>query len=56
LGTVRRLGETTLGRFLEAMAAWLEAFPQSDISWGEAIPEPDWRFIAELLLAAREYE
>jgi hypothetical protein len=46
----------TLDRFLEAMAGWLEAFPQSYLNTGRRVPEPDWRFVADVLLAARMYE
>ena len=47
---------STLERFLDAMAAWLSAFPQSYINTGESTPDPDWRFVADLLRAARVYE
>ena len=46
----------TLERFLDAMAAWLSSFPQSYVNTGQPIPEPDWRFAAALLRAARVYE
>ncbi len=46
----------SLERFLEAMAAWLSAFPQSYKNTGQTIPEPDWRFVADCLRAARIYE
>ena len=46
----------TLERFLDAMAAWLSAFPQPYINTGEAVPDPHWRFVADLLCAARIYE
>ncbi len=45
-----------LGSFLVAMAAWLSSFPQSYINTGQPIPEPDWKFVADCLLAARVYE
>jgi hypothetical protein len=46
----------TLGRFLEALAAWLDSFPAYYRNTGRAVPDPDWHFIAEALLAARIYE
>ena len=46
----------TLDRFLEAMAAWLSAFPQSYVNCGQDVPKPDWRFVADVLRAARVYE
>ena len=46
----------TLGRFLEAMEAWLSTFPQAYVNVGEETPTPDWRFVADLLRAARIYE
>jgi hypothetical protein len=46
----------TLEHFLDAMAAWLSAFPQSYVNTGEAVPNPDWRFVADVLRAARVYE
>jgi hypothetical protein len=46
----------TLERFLEAMAAWLAMFPQSYVNTDQVVPNPDWRFVADVLLAARVYE
>jgi hypothetical protein len=46
----------TLAQFLDAMAAWVESFPKSYINSAEPIPEPDWRFVADILRAARIYE
>jgi hypothetical protein len=46
----------TLDRFLEAMAAWLSAFPQSYVNTGRPVPTPDWRFGADVLRAASTYE
>jgi hypothetical protein len=46
----------TLERFLDAMAAWLSAFPQSYVNTDHAVPDPDWRFVADVLRAARVYE
>ena len=45
-----------LGRFLAAMAAWLSTFPQVYINLDKRIPEPDWKFVADCLRAARVYE
>lgn len=38
------------------MEAWLGAFPQSYLNTGQQVPEPDWRFVADVLRAARIYE
>lgn len=46
----------TLDRFLDAMAAWLATFPQPYVNHGIDMPDPDWRFVADLLRAARIYE
>ena len=46
----------TLDSFLEAMGAWVSTFPQVYINTGQAIPEPDWNFVADCLRAARIYE
>ena len=46
----------TLDRFLDAIAAWLSSFPQSYLSAGVDVPDPDWRFVADVLRAARIYE
>ena len=46
----------TLDRFLESMAAWLSEFPQSYLNTRQPVPGPDWRFVADVLLAARVYE
>ena len=46
----------TLDSFLQAMAAWLSTFPQVYINTERPIPEPDWKFVADCLRAARIYE
>jgi hypothetical protein len=46
----------TLERFLEAMTAWLETFPQAYINLNRPVPKPDWSFMADCLLAATAYE
>ncbi len=45
-----------LGVFLQAMASWLSTFPQVYVNLKEPIPEPDWKFVADCLRAARIYE
>jgi len=45
-----------LRSFLMAMASWLASFPQFYVNTGRAVPEPDWRFVADCLRAARVYE
>ena len=47
---------TSTVQFLQAMAAWLSSFPQSYMNTGQAIPDPDWRFLADVLRAAATYE
>ena len=46
----------TLASFLDAMGAWLASFPQSYVNTGRSVPNPDWRFVADVLCAARVYE
>jgi len=47
----------TLVRFLEALAASLEALPSGYANRGERFPEtPTWRIFAELLVMATGYE
>ena len=46
----------TLDDFLGAIASWLAVFPQSYINNGQPTPEPDWRFVADVLRAGRIYE
>ena len=47
---------TSTVRFLQSMAAWLSSFPQSYVNTGQPIPDPDWRFLADVLRAAATYE
>lgn len=47
---------SNLEDFLEAMAAWVGTFPQPYINTGQSIPEPDWKLLADCLLAASSYE
>lgn len=43
-----------LGRFLEAMSAWIDSMDAYYRNIGEPIPtQPDWRTLAEILGAAR---
>lgn len=47
----------TLERFLEALAAVLEASPGRYANAGERFPEqPTWKLLAEVLVAASGYE
>jgi hypothetical protein len=47
----------TLDDFLEAMAAWVAVYEHAYRNTGRPVPENvNWRFIAELLAAARSYE
>lgn len=46
----------TLDGFLQAMAAWLSTFPQVYVNNKQPIPDPDWKFLADCLRAARIYE
>lgn len=47
----------TLERFLEALAACLEAIPDVYANTGEQLPkEPSWRILAEVLIKASGYE
>ena len=46
----------TLESFLDAIASWLAAFPQSYINNGQPVPSPDWRFVADVLRVGRIYE
>jgi hypothetical protein len=47
----------TLDRFLDALAASLEALPQLHTNRGETLPtQPTWKILAELLVTASGYE
>ena len=56
LGDLQRKPETwenqTLDRYLEAMAAWIESSGEVREEWDS----PSWRYIGELLIAAKIYE
>jgi hypothetical protein len=46
-----------LGRFLEAMSAWIDDMDGYYRNRGEAVPaQPEWRTLAEILAAAKVYE
>ena len=46
-----------LGRFLEALSAWIEDMDGYYLGKRQPVPEqPDWKFLGEMLLAARIYE
>jgi len=48
---------STLDRYLEAMAAWVAGCENCYRNTGQvAPPEPNWTFFAEVLTAARIYE
>jgi hypothetical protein len=47
----------SLDRFLEAAAAWLDDADGFFLNRGEPVPTaPTWRFLGQLLLAAKHYE
>ena len=47
----------TLPDFLEALAGWVEDMPGFYQSCGRPVPDgPDWKVLAEMMLAARVYE
>lgn len=47
----------TLERFLEAWAAWVDDLPGWYANRGEEMPEqPDWKLLADMVMAARVYE
>jgi hypothetical protein len=51
------MGEPTLDRYLEAMAAWIAASDQYYLNAGQLRPEGvNWRLLAAMLAAARIYE
>lgn len=46
-----------LGTFLEALAAWLEDMDGYYLHQRQPIPEkPDWKNVADMLMAAKLYE
>jgi hypothetical protein len=47
---------STLDRYLEAIGAWLTTFPQSYTNLGVEVPDPGWRFVADVLRVGRIYE
>jgi len=48
---------TDLARYLEALAAWVEAMDGFFKNQGKPVPErPDWKLLAQILLAASVYE
>jgi hypothetical protein len=47
----------TIGRYLEAMEAWIRDMDGYYKNTGQQIPEhPNWRTLAEILYAAKIYE
>ena len=47
----------TLDDFLEALAGWCQDMPGAFLNRGESQPDqPDWRLVAQMLLAASAYE
>jgi hypothetical protein len=46
-----------LGRYLEALGAWVEDMDGYYSKEGEAVPDqPQWKYVASMLLAAKVYE
>jgi hypothetical protein len=46
-----------LGAFLEALAAWVEDMDGYYLNHGQPVPEkPDWKNVADMLMAAKLYE
>jgi hypothetical protein len=42
---------------LEALAAWVEDMDGYYLNQGKAVPEkPDWKHVADMLMAAKLYE
>ncbi|HEV8574917.1 MAG TPA: hypothetical protein VGR43_09440 [Dehalococcoidia bacterium] len=61
LADFRENGETwengTLERYLESLAAWVEAMDRVYRNRGETLPsQPSWRMLGEILYAASMYE
>ncbi|WP_420818475.1 DUF7660 family protein [Nocardioides speluncae] len=50
------MGNPTLPRFLEALAAVIESIPQHYANAGQPVPALDWRHFVEMLVAATGYE
>ena len=46
----------TIDDYLAAIAAWLASFPASYVNNGQPVPNPDWRFVADVLRVGRVYE
>ena len=47
----------SLERFLEALGAWVEDMEGYYTNHGKPIPkQPDWKVVADMLMAARMYE
>ena len=46
----------TLDDYLGAIAAWLASFPASYVNNHQPVPQPDWRFVADVLRVGRIYE
>lgn len=48
---------TDLGRFLEALAAWVEDMDGFYSNQGKPVPQqPDWQIASDMLMAAKMYE
>jgi hypothetical protein len=46
-----------LGAYLEALAAWVEDMDGYYLNQGQLVPEkPDWKVVADMLIAAKFYE
>jgi hypothetical protein len=50
-------GNPSLGSFLEALAAWVEDMDGYYLNQKKPVPEqPEWKVVADMLLAAKIYE
>ena len=46
----------SLDRFLEAIAAWVKDMDGYYASQRKLVPDPDWKVVADILMAAKMYE
>jgi len=47
----------TLERFLEAVGAWVNDMDGYYTNQGKSVPQqPDWKFVGDMLMAAKVYE
>ena len=46
-----------LERFLEALSSWVEDMDGYYLNQGQSVPQqPDWKVVADMLMAAKMYE